>query len=68
MHIPAPELTEARWFTSSYSNDQGGNCVEVADLTSTSYASVAVRDSKAPDGPVLLIGPPVFRAFVRALT
>jgi hypothetical protein len=67
MHTPEPELTEARWFTSSYSNDQGGNCVEVADLTSTSSASVAIRDSKAPHGPVLLIGPSVFRAFVRAL-
>ncbi|WP_307521310.1 DUF397 domain-containing protein [Streptomyces umbrinus] len=57
----------ARWFTSSYSNYQGGNCVEVADLASTSFASVAVRDSKAPDGLALLMGPSVFGVFVRAL-
>ncbi|GAB2951888.1 hypothetical protein GCM10023080_008080 [Streptomyces pseudoechinosporeus] len=60
-------LSGAHWFKSSYSSDSNNACVEVADLTSTSYAGVAIRDSKAPDGPVLLIGPSVFQAFVRAL-
>jgi hypothetical protein len=31
--ITADTLTGAQWFKSSYSNDQGGNCVEAARLT-----------------------------------
>lgn len=37
------------WHKSSYSSDQGGNCVEVADLNT----GRAVRDSKNPAGPML---------------
>lgn len=43
---------ESAWFKSSYSNDSGGNCVEVADLIPT-QTLVAVRDSKLPHGPAL---------------
>jgi hypothetical protein len=28
--MPAPNLTNASWITSSYSGSNGGNCVEVA--------------------------------------
>ncbi|MBE1536089.1 DUF397 domain-containing protein [Actinomadura algeriensis] len=38
-----------RWRTSSYSNAQGTQCVEVAPLGST----VLARDSTDPAGPVL---------------
>ncbi|UED84879.1 DUF397 domain-containing protein [Streptomyces profundus] len=38
-----------RWFTSSYSNDQGGDCVQAARLPAG--AGIAIRDSKRPDGP-----------------
>ncbi|MGW1550192.1 DUF397 domain-containing protein [Streptomyces sp. NPDC002346] len=50
----AADLTTATWRKSSYSNGDGGNCVEVADGAPD---LVPVRDSKITDGPVL-----VFRA------
>jgi hypothetical protein len=52
--------TGARWRKSSYSGDQGGNCLEVAELPAT----VAVRDSKTPAGPTLTLAPAAFSAFV----
>ncbi|KPI29843.1 protein of unknown function DUF397 [Actinobacteria bacterium OK074] len=55
---------EHAWFKSSYSDDQGGTCVEVANLTPT-HSRVAVRDSKVPDGPALLLSPKAFAALVR---
>ncbi|MGN9761416.1 DUF397 domain-containing protein [Streptomyces sp. SD31] len=48
------------WFKSSYSSSEGGNCVEVATHTS----AVHVRDSKAPDGPVLTVSPTTWSAFL----
>ncbi|GGQ12727.1 hypothetical protein BKA00_006496 [Actinomadura coerulea] len=45
------DLTNARWRKSSYTGSNGGNCVELADAA----GAVAVRDSKDPDGPVLLL-------------
>jgi len=41
------------WRTSSYSGSNGGNCIEVAITPDT----VAIRDSKDADGPVLAFGP-----------
>ncbi|NDU77852.1 DUF397 domain-containing protein [Actinomadura sp. DSM 109109] len=52
------DLTNARWRKSSYSTSNGGNCVELADAAGT----VAVRDSKDPDGPVLLLTRDALRA------
>ncbi|MFI0810162.1 DUF397 domain-containing protein [Streptomyces echinatus] len=49
------------WRKSSYSGDQGGECVEVAD---TPCATLAIRDSKNPAGPILTVGPATFTAFV----
>ncbi|MGW0833608.1 DUF397 domain-containing protein [Streptomyces prunicolor] len=51
------------WRKSSYSNDSGGNCVEVANLAPT-QALVAVRDSKLPHGPTLTLPPKAFTSFV----
>lgn len=45
----ALDLMSARWRKSSRSGDTGGECVEVAGLP----GMIAVRDSKAPAGPVL---------------
>ncbi|MFD0854073.1 DUF397 domain-containing protein, partial [Actinomadura adrarensis] len=39
------------WRKSARSGENGGNCVELAGAASV----VAVRDSKDPDGPVLLV-------------
>ncbi|GGL79873.1 hypothetical protein GCM10010129_24390 [Streptomyces fumigatiscleroticus] len=44
-----------RWFRSSYSGSDGGDCVEVA--VAAGGGVVCVRDSKvADDGPVLRVG------------
>ena len=56
-------LDGAVWHKSSYSGTQG-NCVEVTDNLD---AVVAVRDSKNPDGPILLISFADWRSFVRLL-
>jgi hypothetical protein len=60
------DLSGAEWVKSSYSNGNGGNCVEWAP----SYAAtglVPVRDSKAPQGPALLFTGDAWRAFVHVL-
>ncbi|MER6910851.1 DUF397 domain-containing protein [Streptomyces sp. NPDC000594] len=50
------------WIKSSYSNN-GGNCVEVAaDLTATGI--VPVRDSKRPEGLVLMVSVDAFEGLV----
>ncbi|MFJ8884171.1 DUF397 domain-containing protein [Streptomyces sp. NPDC102402] len=54
----------AAWRKSSYSGSTGGECVEVADGCA---ASVPVRDSKNPDGPVLVLGADAWQAFVDGL-
>ncbi|MGI5417405.1 DUF397 domain-containing protein [Actinomadura luteofluorescens] len=45
------DLTNTKWRKSSYSTSNGGNCVELANAA----GAVAVRDSKDPDGPILLL-------------
>ncbi|MFF9483887.1 DUF397 domain-containing protein [Streptomyces sp. NPDC014676] len=52
---------EINWRKSSYSSDQGGNCVEIAEVPSS---TVAVRDSKNPTGPILTLRPATFTAFL----
>ncbi|MER5598050.1 DUF397 domain-containing protein [Streptomyces sp. NPDC002265] len=52
---------ESNWRKSSYSSDQGGECVEIAELLG---AAVAVRDSKDLAGPVLRFKPSAFAAFL----
>ncbi|SDO28335.1 protein of unknown function [Streptomyces sp. cf386] len=58
------ELNSARWRRSSYSNANGGNCVEV---TEDFAAVVPVRDSKTPNGPALVVTAASWTAFVAAL-
>jgi len=55
------DLTRADWRKSSRSGDNGGACVEVARNLP---AIVAVRDSKNPDGPVLVISKDEWASFV----
>ncbi len=50
------------WRTSSYSNGQA-NCVEAAHVPGT----VAVRDTKDPDGPQLAIPAASWAAFTRRI-
>ncbi len=50
-----------QWRKSSHSGNQGGNCVEVAELPN---GGTAVRDSKDPGGPVLRFTAAEWTAFV----
>ncbi|MBX7264880.1 DUF397 domain-containing protein [Micromonospora sp. Llam7] len=60
------DLVGAVWRTSSRSNDQG-LCVEVADNLAGVHGVVGVRDSKDQAGPVLVVSPPGWSAFVDAI-
>ncbi|MFE4641761.1 DUF397 domain-containing protein [Streptomyces sp. NPDC088147] len=71
--------TALQWFKSSYSTEQGGNCLEVAyDWRKSSYSTeqggdclevascphaVHIRDSKNPTGPTLTLAPTAWAAF-----
>jgi hypothetical protein len=72
--------TEAlQWFKSTYSGDEGGQCLEVAyTWRKSSYSSdqggqclevatcphtVHIRDSKRPTGPTLQVTPTTWAAF-----
>jgi hypothetical protein len=50
------------WRKSSYSGNNGGQCVEVAV-----HGVVLVRDSKNPRGAVLEVAPEMWRVFIRHL-
>ncbi|MFI0149338.1 DUF397 domain-containing protein [Streptomyces lydicus] len=56
-----PDLSAAIWRKSSYTNADGGNCVEIADNLP---GLVPVRDSKDPRGPVLIFTEGAWAAFV----
>ncbi|MFF4804568.1 DUF397 domain-containing protein [Streptomyces sp. NPDC001351] len=51
--------TALHWFKSSYSSNEGGDCIEVA----TQPTAVHIRDSKNT-GPVLTVAPGAWGAFV----
>ncbi|AXE78579.1 DUF397 domain-containing protein [Streptomyces atratus] len=71
--------TARKWFKSSYSGDEGGQCLEVAyEWQKSSHsgseggqcveiaahpAAIHIRDSKNPDGPVLTVAPITWAAF-----
>lgn len=61
--VECAPLGPLAWRKSSYSSDQGGECVEVAEGT----AVIAVRDSKAAEGPALRLSPVAFAAFLESL-
>jgi len=77
-------MSRLRWFKSSYSDNTGGDCVEVAlDWHKSSYsdntggqcveiartpATIHVRDSKIPDGPNLHIPADAWSSFLTTLT
>ncbi|TVZ85949.1 DUF397 domain-containing protein [Streptomyces sp. BK340] len=48
------------WFKSSYSSNEGGDCVEVA----TRPSAIHVRDSKTTDGPILTLSPTTWSEFL----
>ncbi|MBW8484237.1 DUF397 domain-containing protein [Actinomadura parmotrematis] len=56
-------LSNAIWRKASRSGENGGDCIEVAAVP----GSVAVRDSKEPEGGALLLGRTSFRRFANAI-
>ncbi|MER6527079.1 DUF397 domain-containing protein [Streptomyces sp. NPDC001508] len=59
----AIDTSAAQWRKSSYSNTDGGNCIEVAD----NLPRVPVRDSKDPSRGALLFEAAVWGAFVEGV-
>ncbi|MFF2811041.1 DUF397 domain-containing protein [Streptomyces sp. NPDC058000] len=58
------DLNTATWRKSTYSNGDGGECIEVSD---TLPGLVPVRDSKTPYGPALVFPAAGWSAFVAAV-
>ncbi|MEV8566580.1 DUF397 domain-containing protein [Streptomyces sp. NPDC051322] len=61
MSVNRAHLTYARWRKSTYSNGQGGDCLEIADGVP---GLAPVRDSKNPTGPVLAFQTTAWVAFI----
>ncbi|MEU1085582.1 DUF397 domain-containing protein [Streptomyces sp. NPDC005576] len=53
-----------RWFESSYSGAEGGQCLEVA----TSPGTVHIRDSKHRTGPTLTVASDAWASFVAGIS
>ncbi|WP_153532013.1 DUF397 domain-containing protein [Actinomadura macrotermitis] len=61
--MSSTNLAHLGWRKSSHSGGQGGNCVEVADLTN----AIGIRDSKDPHGPKLVLRAAAWRALAARL-
>ncbi|MFI6055821.1 DUF397 domain-containing protein [Streptomyces violascens] len=77
---PEYDLNKASWHKSSYSGGEGGDCLEIARWQKSTYSDasggdclevsddfphiVPVRDSKNPDGPVLVFPAAAWSAFI----
>jgi len=57
-------MNNLNWVKSSYSGGQSANCVEIAALPD---GRRAVRDSKSPDGAILLLSPAQWRELARSV-
>lgn len=58
------DLSTAVWRKSSYTNGDGGDCVEVVDDLP---GIVPVRDSKNPHGPAIVFPAAAWSSFVSAV-
>ncbi|QLH22540.1 DUF397 domain-containing protein [Streptomyces sp. Rer75] len=61
------DLTAAEWTRSSYSDANGGQCVEFSRTFAQTHGAVPVRDSKNPHGPALSFSADGWSMFVSAL-
>ncbi|MGW7022385.1 DUF397 domain-containing protein [Streptomyces decoyicus] len=64
MSVRRLDVSALSWRKSSYSNQDGGNCIEVSD---DFPALVPVRDSKDPHRPALLFDATAWSSFVTAV-
>ncbi|MEU9318648.1 DUF397 domain-containing protein [Streptomyces sp. NPDC048295] len=58
------DLSAVTWRKSSHSNTSGGDCLEVVD---GHPGIVPVRDSKRPEGPVLIVNASAWTPFVESV-
>ncbi|MEV8344655.1 DUF397 domain-containing protein [Streptomyces niveus] len=62
--VPSTEFApEGAWFKSSYSDQGGGNCVEIADRA----IHVGIRDSKNKTGPALIVPATTWTPFIEMM-
>ncbi|MFF1418393.1 DUF397 domain-containing protein [Streptomyces sp. NPDC058280] len=61
------DLSLAQWVKSTYSNADGGSCVEWAPKVAVASGIVPVRDSKVPSGPSLMFATAGWSTFVTAV-
>ncbi|MFF0202720.1 DUF397 domain-containing protein [Streptomyces sp. NPDC005017] len=59
-HVHQQHIDESAWRKSSYSSEEGGECVEVAALPGT----VHIRDSKDTTRAALAVQPTAWTAFI----
>jgi hypothetical protein len=59
-HVHQPHIDQLTWRKSSYSSEEGGECIEVA----TRPGAVRVRDSKDATRAALAVQPTAWTAFV----
>jgi hypothetical protein len=62
-HTASANLSAATWRKSTRSSGGGSNCIEIARLP----GHIAIRDSKNPHGPALIITPATFRELTDTL-
>ncbi|MFI1015498.1 DUF397 domain-containing protein [Streptomyces sp. NPDC020965] len=58
-------VPESDWRKSTYSGNNGGECVEWSPSYASIHRVVPVRDSKTPRGPILTLTPTAFAGLVR---
>ncbi|MFG3116547.1 DUF397 domain-containing protein [Streptomyces sp. NPDC048197] len=64
---PELDLAAAQWVKSSYSDANGGQCLQFTRALTDAHGLVPVRDSKAPDGPALLFPADDWTTFISAV-
>lgn len=58
------DMGKAVWRKASRSKEDGSNCIELTGLPGT----VAIRDSKDPSGPIILLTRKALRTAIRSAT
>ncbi|WAL96841.1 DUF397 domain-containing protein [Streptomyces sp. Je 1-369] len=57
-----------QWFKSSYSDDEGANCLEVAvERNESTSIGIHIRDSKDSSGPEIALSAAAWLAFIAAV-
>ncbi|WP_031086497.1 DUF397 domain-containing protein [Streptomyces sp. NRRL WC-3549] len=57
-------ITMDGWLSSSFSQNNGGECVEWHPTHAITHGVVPIRDSKVPEGPMLMVSHEAFVGLV----